>query len=544
MMGIKRSIEKKARAQQRLNSRAERNVRGSMLFLSVCLIAVIVVPLLILICKIGPLSIYTNRAESVVEAASKVAATDLSRIVINDPQFGYVALSNQPPVGKATLAADGEPLPVTGINTVIGTLRQNAIIAGELKNETMARLVDEDVACLNSTVSELNKSLNASIGEEIRKKTTADMDGKLVDPLQDVKQFLTENLPPNIEVESMKISLGWLEGGSETTVPIPQPQALSQVRKNDIQDGNYVAFTNYRVGERVCFQFAGLGSQVHLVSNSSFREQDGNRICSVVRLNCTLRTKDQTQARIVCESCCQAYTKPDAAAKGSMTLRFSGRPVPGLLSWNEFMEKGYFQDNRVTTFDVIGGDFPFEKNSKMLQDQQAPTLSTCQQFSEHFYHWLRSAHCRPRVDAVLSMVSESFRPYLNEVYTYEIQDDGSIQRKVVDGNHFTRSVVAEGQSAVMSDTRVRSGASAIILFRDNVSTLNTESSKHGGQPLAGYPLGNVEGNMNHEELAYIFSQRNAHREGLALDIEIGGTGDSTAQSDVLRMRQRTRMRRI
>ena len=60
-----------------------------------------------------------TRTESVIDAAGLVAADDLSRLIINDPNFGYVSLSNYPPIGIATCAADGEPLPVVGINTLV-----------------------------------------------------------------------------------------------------------------------------------------------------------------------------------------------------------------------------------------------------------------------------------------------------------------------------------------------------------------------------------------------------------------------------------------
>jgi hypothetical protein len=58
-----------------------------------------------------------------IEAASLAAARDLSRIIIEDHNIGFVALSDYSPVGTITKASDGYPTPVHGINTVLATAR-------------------------------------------------------------------------------------------------------------------------------------------------------------------------------------------------------------------------------------------------------------------------------------------------------------------------------------------------------------------------------------------------------------------------------------
>lgn len=519
-----------------------RHEKGSMLFVTVCTIAFICVPVLILLCQWGVFSVFSGRSQNVVEAAAKTAATDLARIVINDPEFGYVSLSNHPPVGMATCAQDGEPLPVTGINTLIGTLRQNAIIADEIQNPTMDALVDKDATALQSTIKQLNAKLSDSVDSEFRRRKAVDMYGKTVDPVSDVESFITENMPPKMQLESIKLTLGWLEGGSESTIPVPQPARLAQLKDKDIQDGKYQAFINYPVGGRE-FSFAGLDNQAHLVSVQNFREADGKHISSIVKVECTISSIDSPDKKVQSVVCCQPYSKPDLATRGAMTLRFTGRPVPGLLSWSEFLTNGYFRDNRVTTFDIVGGDYPYDKEAQMRQAQAEEPTGTSQQFSEHLYYWLRNGRVRPHLDAILAMINEPFRSYSNEVYTYEYADDGSIHRNVVDGNRFTRAVAADGQFASMADTRIKGATSAIILFRDNVMRKSSDSGKHGGQPLAGYPLNNL-GNEHSEEIALKFSKRSNDATGLALDIEIGGTGDSTAIHDVTSMRERCRSRRI
>lgn len=524
-----------------------RNELGNTLGLVVCVTAAVIIPVMILL-TVVPGLIYGGRAKNVVEAAGLLAANDLSRIVIDDPDFGYVSLSNYAPLGDGTRARDGQPLPVTGINTLIGTLRQNAIIADELHNESMQSMIDEDMDNLDGTISNLGDKLEDSLSDRTRGGKCFDIHGKPVKPLENVEAFLKKNLPPNVELQSVNLSLGWLEGGSESTIAVPQPaRRFAQVPAADEQAGKYRAFTSYPVGKKE-FSFAGLDSRAHLVSADDFREDDGKHICSIVKIECTLKLKDQTSgeaaAPFVCVACCQPYSQPDSGMRGAMTVRFSGRPVPGLMSWRDFLTRRYFRDQRITTYDVVGGDYPFDKNARMETSNTDERDSSAQEFAEHLYYWLRNGRSRARVDAILAMIDEPFRYTANEVYTYEFADNGGITRSVTDGTRFARSVTADGQTAIMADTSIQNGASAIIFFRDNVKSLGTDDSQHGGQPLAGYPLHAVEGFIDYRQLSDAFAKRGEHRDGLALDIEIGGTADSTADADVTSMRTRTRFRKI
>ncbi len=48
----------------------------------------------------------SQEQRTAIEAASLAAAKEISRIVVNDPNFGYISLSDAAPVGKATAAGD------------------------------------------------------------------------------------------------------------------------------------------------------------------------------------------------------------------------------------------------------------------------------------------------------------------------------------------------------------------------------------------------------------------------------------------------------
>jgi len=436
------------------------------------------------------------RAQSIVEGAGLVAANDLSRVVIDDPHFGYVSLSNYPPIGKATCAPDGEPLPVIGINTLVGTIRQDTILASELNSPTMAQLADNDKNKMELTVKELNQTVKALLAGKSESKWT-DIQGNKVQPLADVSEFLQSNLPANIKLESVKLTSGWLTNGGDTTVALPQPLQLAQVKKAGSRAGKYQAFTDIpAVGRH--FTFAGVGPSSSLVSAANFHEADGQHICSIVKVECTFALQNLCQplsalglnvgSKLTTVACCQPYSMSDVGPSGAMTLRFSQGPVAGLQTWRDFLAGG-FHDHQVTTYDAVGGDYPLDQEAHMISNKQELPATTSQQFAEHLYYWLRNGHTKPHLDAVLAMMNDPFRSGPAQIYAYEFAADGTISRRIISRDPFPIGVTSEAQAQTVVDTSIQGGITPIIIFRDDVKNLGTVSGgQHAGQPLAGYPL--------------------------------------------------------
>ncbi len=465
-------------------------------------ICFVVAPTLMFICEACLQVVARTRAQSVVEAASLIAANDLSKIIIEDPHFGLVSLSNYPPIGKGTCAPDGEPLPVTGINTLVGTVRQNAIVAQELQNAHMNFLVDQDKDALDKTIGELNYSisdcLKTKVDERNIKYKWLDLQADPITPTADVEAFLRKNLPENIEIESIKLTSGWLQGEGDTTVPAPLPASLAQLPTGSTQNGSYKAFINIPAARRN-FNFAGVGAKSSLVSSSAFRAADRNHICSIVRLECVLKLQglgkitvpgyDAAMNKAFCVATCQPFAMPDSGPKGAMTLRFTGGPVAGLRSWSDFLREGTFRDNKVTTYDAIGGDYPLDSEARMQQNMPAVVPTTSNQFAEHFYYWLRNGHTKPHLDAIIEMVNAQFQSGPNEIYAYEFASNGSISRRVISKDPFPIGVTADSQYSTIADTNVQGGIAPIIIFRNDVKNLSRDNGgKHCGQPLTGYPL--------------------------------------------------------
>jgi hypothetical protein len=153
------------------------------------------------------------------------------------------------------------------------------------------------------------------------------------------------------------------------------------------------------------------------------------------------------------------------------------------------LRDGTFRDNKVTTYDAVGGDYPLDPEARMQQSSPLVVPTTANQFAEHFYYWLRNGHTKPRIDAIIEMVNAQFQSGPNEIYAYEFSNNGGISRRIISKDPFPIGVTADSQYSTIADTNVQGGIAPIIIFRNDVKNLSRENGgKHCGQPLTGYPL--------------------------------------------------------
>ena len=572
----------------------QRNLRrptGNTLVIIIITLCFVIIPLLMMLSQSSFKLVDSQRIQNTMDAACLLAANDASRIIINDQNFGYVSLSNYPPIGKATCAQDGEPLPVIGINSLVGTIRQNSIVAQEIGNTKMMSLVATDGDCLDKTISDLNDTLKDSVSSR-SKDQYFDIHGLPVEPAKDVTAFLNSALPSNIKLESIQISTGWLSKGGKTNIAIPQPVRFAQTKPNEVQGGNYKAFIDLPVSGRR-FTFAGLDSSASIVAPSLFRDADNKHICSIIKVECVFAVKNfggVTTSKFSCRSCGEPFSMPEVGPAGIMTLRFYGAPTAGLRSWSDFLRENNFRDAQVCGFDAIGGDYPLDRNSRLQQYRISAENNTSAVFAEHLYCWLRNGHLRPRVDSIVSMINDPFLSTSNGLYVYEFTRNGAINRRMLCKDPFPVGVISDSQCSVIANTSVQGGATPTIVFRNDVKHLGTrQGGKHGGQPLAGDPIDWCEladyggdaiiardmnkgrlgtrltvvdpanpvypidsGRRNNLDIFRTFDgksltmqpRKNFYSGGLAMDIEIGGLRPSTASIDVARMRHLPFARKI
>lgn len=499
----------------RLHHSARRRSGNILLLILVCT-CLILVPLLMLAAQGGLYAVDRDRAKNAVEAAALVAANDLSRVLINDPEFGYVSLSNFPPNGEGTLASDGEPLPVTSINTLMGTVRQLAVLGHELQNKTISELAEDDRESLESTIDNLNSALSQAVKSNVRNlqeegsgKTHKDSNLYGVDKLEDnhgqkieiekdVEGFLKKHLPPSLTLDSIEIENGWLSAAARSSVPTPEPQNYAHIEKGQSVDKEYRAFVDVPLFDKT-YTFAGLGKSSALVSSAHFSPADDKHINSIVRVKATFSRNSQFKhvlpfgldapGKIEIAAAAQPYSMDESGPAGVMTMRFCGSTVPGMHTWRDLLDQSNFRDRMTMTYQALGGDYPLDPMARMRPSKLDSAEGTSQQFAEHLYFWLRNGHLRPNIGSIIEMLNQRFQSRPNDLYAYEFKNDGSISRRTIAKSPFPPGVTSESQVSTTVETCTNAGINPIIIFRNNVKRLGTQTGgKHAGQPIAGNPL--------------------------------------------------------
>lgn len=352
-----------------------------------------------------------------IEASSLAAAQAIARIVVEDPNYGFIALTDYPPIGQATIAGDGEPLPVLGINTVVGTARLDMIVAHELGDETMKMLAKKDVENARAAARRLTEVLKKSLrpgGDPLAK----DLDGQPVTPYETAKNLYESNQVKNAMggscvTGSFKLSLGYLDGGSTTLTPIPEPEEFAAVQADQKQDGNYKAFINIPAkGED--FYFAGLGSETRLVNTQRFREDDGIRIPSIVKVEADhtiTEVSAQGSSSIVRTihnvACSQPGGTNDNPPGGTICISFPSGPAPDISKVKDILKHPQLTFNKGQFFSPEGGDWPGEGTltpSVFIPGEPTPA----QMWAVGLYHWVRSGRTKPNVKDLKDMQEVAF----------------------------------------------------------------------------------------------------------------------------------------
>ena len=123
-------------------SSGKRNERGTLAL--VCGVTITLVTLAIFALQFTRILGTEQEQRTAIEAASLAAAKDLSRIVVDDPNVGFVALSDYPATGNGTAAGDNFDLPVQSINSILATSRLDCIIADWWNNPIMKQYATRD----------------------------------------------------------------------------------------------------------------------------------------------------------------------------------------------------------------------------------------------------------------------------------------------------------------------------------------------------------------------------------------------------------------
>lgn len=470
--------------------------RGNTLVLIVAVMAILIA---ILLFALGYTRLVGGNAEqrTAIEAASLAAAKEISRIVVNDPNFGYISLSDAAPVGKATAAGDNFFMPVYGLNTIMGTIRLDLIIADSMGNSTMKMLAKRDLTNLKTAKDTLITELKTSL---IGGGSSKDVDGQVVNPYTAAEQAYKQNQVrltggSSYVAGSMKLTLGSLDGTMQTNIPVPKPASYAHVSGSQSQNGCYMSGQNIPYdGED--FVFAAVGDSLKLVDPRRFTDTVGSlpyQMQSVVKAEADQKIQEagsKTTGVVHAVSCAApasvydpkpapgtiTISNPDATPTEETTIG-SVMNLPGMTGTPAVLTKS---DN---------GDFP-EPGATMvpLVHNSGGTPTGGAVVAGGIYDWMKRAGNRLNAEQAVSMISE---PLVNNglpsLHIFSVKANGNIQYdstlSILQNPYW---VASENQLYAVAQDALKSadGFDYDVHVRDYAYQPGTiNGGKHGGEPL-------------------------------------------------------------
>lgn len=431
------------------------------------------------------ISIKAFRTKNALEAASLAAANDLSRLVINDPYWGYVALTDHAPVGAATLAGDAEPLPVSGINTLIGTARHELMVAKAIGTDEALGCARADLEAARKTARDLEDHLRNILSSPL--ESGEDMDGNKISPLKSAAAILKKNLDNSLSIEDLSADLGYLSRPSTTNSPMPADKSLAEIDKNYENNLYYPAFVNLPLaGES--FYFAGLGEQASLVDENLFCHGDGERICSILRLKARLKETGKEEIQEA-RACAQPFYQVDRTKPALFCLSFPrGKPASFNRLRDLFTERLLL--NKIGLNTATGGDYPVDPEAKLEADKEQAESTLRYASTRAYFDWLRQARMHFAPDEVIADIDRKLVDRKETrgglfVLLYGFSEDGAVKVLAPSKVPFRRQSTQENQLyAISFGAFSDSGMNWTFKLRNQVRRLGTiHGGKHAGQAM-------------------------------------------------------------
>lgn len=447
----------------------------------------------------------TNQEQrTAIESAALAAARELSRVVIEDPNFGFVSISDYAPAAPNTKAGDGQAMPVTGINTLLATIRVDMLVANQVGDSTMKTMADRDYAAAMNTKDFLVSVLKQAVLPGTGGTTFRDVDGNPVHPYQAAVEAYESNQvrmaggKSRLINNSMKLSVGCLKTPNVTSTPIPKPAGLAQVSSSQANQGCYLSYVNIPAAGRD-FVFAAINRELKLVNNGLWASTISGLpyfIPTVVKAEADhlITSGTDPQGKVVhAIACAQSASVNDPRpAPGAFTISFPNGSVPEMVKLLDLMSNPLIASSSATIKSSAGGDTP---GGGALGPATVPpwggTMPTGQAVSLSWYDWLRRAGVKADIQAAQNMLAAPFGAGITAttggVNVYTFNDDGTIRYAQVVNPGPRTVVVSENQGyaeALGAFTSPGNGNKYDIVGTDNVHTPGRmRGGRHGGEPL-------------------------------------------------------------
>ncbi len=393
--------------------------------------------------------------KTAIEAASLAAAKDIGRIVIKDDHFGWVSLSDYAPTGTMTKAPDGLFQTVYSINTILATIRLDMILADQVSTatgnppsmNTWKMLADQDYAAAMKSQAALTAVLQSSIlpgGDPLAK----DINGVLVTPYTSAEQAYKQNDVRKSESSyvngSLKLTLGCVQNGSETTVGVPNPTSKASLGGAPVQNGKYMSYTNYPYGGKD-FIFTGTGSTMKLIDPKKFKTNLGlpYSVPAVVLAEADqklFKNGDTSKAAGITHAiaCAQTFCNTDPRVAPGTNIYDPG--IDGQVPVSMERPSDWLNQTQLTNStnpaDMMtpkGGDYNGPGSTGTLVSDTSlgsSTVPPANGLAAAVFDWLRLGGHKVNIDSVVAFINGAGIPggkfKANTLYKWQIDANGNI----------------------------------------------------------------------------------------------------------------------
>jgi hypothetical protein len=485
-----------------------RNRSGGSLALVVAIVCTIGLALLLFVLKYTRVLGSYQEQRTAIDAAALTAAKDLSRIVIEDPNFGFVSLSDYAPTGTNTAARDGYCMPVLGINTILATTRLDMIVADYMQDSTMHLLAVQDynnaLAAENALVTKLQNVISA-----IDKAT--DVDGNVINPQQDAideynkNSVRMEGKSANLVPGSLKLSLGYVAGAQSSRALLPVPVSTAQVPASEQVSGCYLPNVKIFYKGSYPIVFAALNADSQLVDAKEFQSTLGiaNSIPTIIRAEAQETYHDSdfqgdATHTVRVASAAEASSIYDQRPNpGAFCLSFPYVPAVGITTFGDiFKQRQIAMDPTDLLQTSLNGDYPtsplsnFRISNLPAADPGHPPFTNL--VSIAFYDWVRRAGTNVNITSLLKCLTDplDFSHTGPQIHMFQIRPDGSV-------NYSVKSMPQVNMGVSQNQWRAISGLGFDCLSPDGKSGNcfdlqltnfvyqegRIRGGKHGGEPL-------------------------------------------------------------
>lgn len=454
--------------------------------LEIVLLFCLIFPIGLMACQFMLLYQESQQIQGAVDSAALDTAVKISDITIDDPHFGFVALSCAPPVNPKYQTRSGFPAPVEGINELIGTLRLDMLLAEQLGNNRFRQLVLEDLTQAKATIVSLNKALAEGISpNQVPLKT--------VDAYKSGKEILISNLSSKLSygtatVESYEVSIGGLKHGIGTNVPVPLPLSEARCPKLSMNGNYYKPGVDIPVSKEH-FVFACVSNTPNLSPAEDFINLPDDVPMSVVKVQATVRLKQPLkivpflgEISVNYVACAKARALPDVTPPGVLTVQFVNGQINQINTLRDLIAAAGVSSKFCEIYQAIQGNYPDDVPSS-LQASNTQNFTAGDIFVMSIYDWIRNSHVHPNLKSLNQFLDYHFAQTDQRMVTiFEFAANQQLISHTCPKSPFSPNIVSENQLLAQCNETMDFPCEMII--RDEVHYLgNTSGGKEAGLPI-------------------------------------------------------------